>query len=171
MKNTLSAVALAVAVAVPPLMAGAPALASPAVHDVLVEDYDAADPLPAGEMPCVPWAGTFHEVRSGQYLLVTITSGPRKGEVHLTGVIAGLIELVPDDPTLPTYSGTYREKTNAVLYALDFEDDQIRVSQYRLRTRLQGTDGTSLQLVLSGKVTRTSEGGAPVVERSTFTCD
>jgi len=171
MKHTLSAVALAVAVMAPPLIVGAPALATPATHDVLVEDYDAADPLPAGEMPCVPWAGTFHEVRSGQYTLVTINNGPQKDEVHVNGVIAGLIELVPDDKTLPTYSGTYREKTNAVLYGQPFEDDQLRVAQYRLRSRLQGTDGTSLELALSGKVTRTAEGGPPVVERSTFTCE
>lgn len=165
-----AAVLGAATVVVPPLTVGASALAAPATHDVLVEDYDYPDALPAGEMPCVPWAGTFHEVRSGQYKLVTINNGPQKGEVHVNGVIAGLIELIPDDESLPTYTGTYREKTNAVLYAPSFQDDQLRVGQFRLRTRLQGTDGSSLRLVLSGKVTRTGEGDPPVVERSTFTC-
>jgi len=94
--------------------------------------------------PCVTWVGTFHEVRSGELNLVTINSGRRAGEVHLNDVIAGFIEFIPDDTTLPTCSGTYREKLTGVLMEISFGDDQERISQFRPRGELVGTDESGL---------------------------
>ena len=102
-----------VALAALPIIVGVPASAAPATHDVYAEEYDAYEQFAAGDAePCVSWAGTFHEVRSGEIQLITVTSGPQAGEVHLNGVIAGYIEYIPDDTSLPTYSGTYRAKLN-----------------------------------------------------------
>jgi hypothetical protein len=97
-------------------------------------------------------------VRSGEIKLVTVTSGPQAGEVHLNGVIAGFIEYIPDDTSLPTYSGTYSEKLNGVLLELTFDDDQERISQFRLRSQLVGTDGSSLRLAMLGKLTLNGNG-------------
>jgi hypothetical protein len=73
MKRLLSA---AVAISVLPIAVGVPASAAPATHDVYLEDYDAYEPLAAGDAaPCVPWSGTLHEVLSGLIKLVTINSG------------------------------------------------------------------------------------------------
>ena len=167
MKRLLSAVALAAL----PIALGVPATAAPATHDVYIEQYDAYEQFAAGDAePCVSWAGTFHEVRSGEIQLITVTSGPQAGEVHLNGVIAGFIEYIPDDPSLPTYSGTYSEKLNGVLLELTFEDDQERISQFRLRGELVGTDGSSLRMAMSGKVTRNGNGDV-VVDRFNFTCE
>lgn len=68
-----------------------------------------------------------------------------------------------DNGSLPIYSGTYREKLNAVQME-SFDDDAERISQFRLRRRLAGTDGSSLQLAMSGKVTRNASGEV-VVDR------
>jgi len=167
MKHLLSALALAAL----PIAVVVPASAAPATHDVLVQDYEASEAFAAGEQePCVPWAGRVHEVRSGQIKLVTIGSGPRAGEVHVNGVIAGLIEYMPDEASLPTYTGTYREKFNIVLPEFSFDDDQARIAQFRLRSQLAGTDGSTLQLAMSGKVTRNGNGDV-VVDRFSFTCE
>ena len=161
----------ALATAVLPVSLALPASAAPATHDVFVEDYDAYEAFAAGDAePCVSWAGTFHEVRSGEVHLVTTTTGPQAGAVHANGVIDGYIEYIPDDHSQPTYAGTYREKLNAALLQLSFDDDQTRVAQFRLRSRLGGTDGSSLQLVMSGKVTLNGYGDV-VVDRSQFTCE
>lgn len=149
----------------------APATAAPATHDTYVEEWDATERFAAGEgEPCVPWAGSFREVRSGQIKLVTISSGPRAGEVHLNGVIDGYAEFVPDDGSLPTYAGTYREKLAGVLVGLGSDEEQERVLQFRLRGALDGTDGSTLTLVMSGKVTVTAKGDV-VVARFRFTCE
>lgn len=167
MKRLLAAAGLAALSLALPVQASA----APATHDVLVENYDASEHFAAGDAePCVPWAGTFHEVRNGEIKLVTISSGPQAGEVHANGVVAGFIEYIPDDSSLPTYSGTYREKLNVVLVEMSFDDDAERISQFRLRSQLAGTDGSSLQLAMSGKVTRNSNGEVSV-DRFDFTCE
>lgn len=167
MRQLLAAVVLAAL----PIIVGVPASAAPATHDVFVEEYEAYEPFAVGDgQPCVPWAGTFHEMRSGEVKLVTVNSGPRAGEVHVNGVIAGFIEYIPDDTALPTYSGTYREKLNGVLLELSFEDDQSRIAQFRLRSRLAGTDGSSLRLAMSGKLTLNGNGNV-VVDWFSFTCE
>jgi hypothetical protein len=148
----------------------APAAASGAEHAFVIEDYDAYEHFAPGEGPCVSWPGTFHEVRSGGYQLVTPPGGQQEGEFHVNGVIDGRIELIPDDATLPTYSGTYREKVDGVVTAFTEEGDVSRVAQYRLRSTLHGTDGSALDLRLSGKLT-TNANGQVVVSRDTFTCD
>jgi hypothetical protein len=84
------------------------------------------------------------------------------GEVHVNGVIAGFVEYIPDDTALPAYSGTYREKINGVMFEMSFDDDQSRIAQFRLRSRLTGTDGSSLLLAMSGKVTRKGNGDVVV---------
>ncbi|TDO29997.1 hypothetical protein EV643_1426 [Kribbella sp. VKM Ac-2527] len=147
----------------------APASAGGAEHAFVIEDYDASEHFAAGEGPCVSWPGTFHEVRSGGYRLVTPPGGQQAGEFHINGVINGQVELIPDNATLPTYSGTYREKVNAVVTAFTDEGDVARVSQYRLRSTLHGTDGSALDLRLSGKFTMNAN-GVVVVSRDTFTC-
>jgi hypothetical protein len=172
MENIMKRLLLAaVAIAALPLAVAVPASAAPATHEVYVEDYDAYEAFAAGGAePCVSWAGTFHEVRSGQIELVTVTSGPQAGEVHLNGVVAGFIEYLPDDLSLPTYTGTYREKLNGVLLEMSFDDDQSRIAQFRLRSQLAGTDGSTLRLAMSGKVTRNGNGDI-VVDRFNFTCE
>src|SRR3954449_5920477 len=161
----------ALATAMLPVSLAFPASAAPATHGVLIEETDTDEAFAAGEAePCVPWAGTFHEVRSGEIQLVTTTTGPHAGEVHANGVVVGYIEYSPDDSSLPTYAGSYREKLNAALLQLSFDDDQNRIAQFRLRSRLDGTDGSSLLLVLSGKLTLNRHGDV-TVDRTTFTCD
>jgi hypothetical protein len=161
----------ACALAVLPLATSVAASAAPAIHDAYVEDYNATESFAAGQgEPCVPWAGAFHEVRSGEVKLVTISSGPHTGEVRLTGAIDGFIEYIPVDSSLPTYSGSYREKFAAFLYELSFDDDAERISQFHLRGVLHGTDGSSLTAVMSGKVTINAN-GAVQVDRFEFTCD
>jgi hypothetical protein len=149
------------------------ALAAPATagaeHAFFPEDYDASEHFAAGEGFCVDWAGTFHEVRHGGYRLVAAPGGQQPGELHVNGAIDGLVELIPDDPTLPTYAGTYREKVNGILTELGDEGDVERIGQYRLRSTLRGTDGSSYELRLSGKVT-VNANGVMTVERDTFTC-
>jgi len=149
--------------------AGPTSAAGGAEHVFLVEDYDAYEHFAAGDGPCVAWAGTFHEVRSGGYRFVTPPGGQIDREFHVNGVIAGFVELIPDAAGLPTYSGTYREKVNAVLTSFTDEGDTARVSQYRLRSALRGTDGSTLNLRLSGKFTMNAN-GVVVVSKDTFTC-
>ena len=45
-----------------------------------------------------------------------------------------------------------------------------RISQFRLRGVLSGTDGTSLAIVMSGKLTINAN-GTVIVNRSDFTCE
>lgn len=143
-----------------------PASAAGAEHAFIFEDYDASEHFASDDGPCVSWPGTFHEVRSGGYRLV---APPGEDAVlHVNGVINGKVELIPDDAALPTYSGTYREKVNAVLTTGE-EGDVERVSQYRLRSTLHGTDGSTLSLRLSGKLTMNAD-GIVVVSRDTFSC-
>lgn len=153
------------------LLAGG--LAGPAAagaqHNFYPEDYDAFEHFAAGEGFCVSWAGTFHEVRHGGYRLVAAVGGQQPGEVHVNGAINGHIELVPDDPRLPTYTGDYREKVNGVVTESTDEGDLERVGQYRLRSTLQGTDGSTLSLRMSGKTTFDAH-GVLRVQRDTFTC-
>jgi hypothetical protein len=133
------------------------------------EDYDEVETFGAGEGFCVPWAGRFREVRTGGYRLVQAPGGREPGELHINGVINGYVELVPTDPTLPTYQGTYREKVNGVVVELGEDGDEERVGQYRLSSTLQGSDGSSYQLHLSGKVTFNANGTMTVL-REEFTC-
>lgn len=146
-----------------------PGSASGAQHAFYPESWDAYEHFGAGEAFCVAWAGTFHEVRHGGYDLVAAPGGQVPGEIHVNGVVDGLIELVPDDASLPTYSGTYREKLNGILTGTTDEGDVTRIAQYRLRSTLHGTDGSSLDLAVSGKVTVNGQ-GTLVVERDTVTC-
>ena len=81
-----------------------------------------------------------------------------------------MVELIPDAAGLPTHSGAFREKVNAVAISFTEEDDTSRVSQYRLRSTLRGTDGSTLHLRLSGKFTMNAN-GVVVVSRDTFTCE
>ena len=167
MKKQLITAALALGLST----AIAPAHAGGAVHETVPEQYDAIEHFAAGEGFCVPWAMSFREVRNGQYKLVTAPGGREPGEFHINGVISGSITLTPDDPTLPTYFGTYREKVNGVITGTDDEGfDVERVAQYRLRSTLRGTDGTTLALRLSGKLT-TNAHGVVTVSRDTFTCE
>ena len=81
-----------------------------------------------------------------------------------------MVELVPDDASLPTYAGEYREKVNGVLTAITDEEDVERVGQYRLSSTLVGSDGSTLELRLSGKVTINAN-GVTTVERDVFSCE
>jgi hypothetical protein len=150
--------------------AGPASAAGGAEHAFLIEDYNAYEHFAPGDGPCVSWAGTFHEVRSGGYRLVTPPGGQVEGEFHVNGVIDGLVELIPDAAGLPMYSGTYREKVNAVVTGPLEKGDLTRVSQYRLRSTLRGTDGSTITLRLSGKFTMNAN-GVVVVSRDTFTCE
>ncbi|RYP88908.1 hypothetical protein EKO23_00245 [Nocardioides guangzhouensis] len=154
------------------LLLAAPGIAAAAgaQHELYPEQYDATEHFDAGDGPCVPWAGSFHEVREGGYRLVAGPGGQVPGEVHVNGAIDGLVELTPDDPSLPTYRGTYREKVNAVATGFTEDgDDILRVGQYRLRTTLRGSDGSTILLTLAGKTTLNANGRV-VVERDDLTC-
>ena len=146
-----------------------PGTAAGAQHAFYPETWDAYEHFGAGEELCVSWAGTFHEVRHGGYDLVAAPGGQVPGEIHVNGVVDGSVELVPDDASLPTYSGTYREKLNGILTGTTDEGDVERIGQYRLRSTLHGTDGSSLDLVMSGKITVNGQGSL-VVERDSFSC-
>ena len=166
MKKQLITAALALGLGT----AVAPAHAAGANHETQPEQYDATEHFVAGEGFCVPWAGSFREVRNGQYRLVSPPGGREPGEYHVNGVIAGSVTLTPDDPGLPTYTGTYREKVDYVVIGLDEEGFEIaRVGQYRLRSTLRSSDGSSLDLRLSGKLTVTPA-GTVVVSRDEFSC-
>jgi hypothetical protein len=146
-----------------------PVSAAPAQHDVYVEEYDASAHLTAAENFCGPWAATFREVRSGSYKILLPPGGRVEGEFHVNGAIDGRIELIPDDRTRPTYTGTYREKVNVVVVEVTDDGDVVRVGQYRLRSTLHGTDGSRLVLRLSGKVTMNSNGEV-VVSHDSLSC-
>jgi hypothetical protein len=162
-------IAIATVLVVPALaVAASPAVAAPAQHDVFVEEYDEYLPFPAGEGPCVDWAGTLHEVRSGQFKVLTPGGARHPDEFHANGVVDGLIELIPDDPTLPSYSGAFRQKAN-VIGTVTEEGDDLRIAQYRVRSVLTGTDGSRLTLSLAGKVTVNGRGDL-VVDRFEFSC-
>jgi hypothetical protein len=168
MKKHLTAIAGAIAVMG---IAAAPAAAAPAQHSVEVEEYDAYEHLAADENFCGAWAATFHEVRSGQVKLVAAPGGREDGEYHVNGTIHGLVELIPDDASRPTYAGTYREKINGVVVGFDEDGFEIlRVGQYRLRSTLRGTDGSQLALSLAGKTTMNAD-GAVVVSHDSFSCE
>jgi hypothetical protein len=85
-------------------------------------------------------------------------------------VIAGFVEYIPHDTYLPTYAGTYQEKLNGVLLELSFEDDQSRIAQFRLQSQQAGTDGSSLRLTMSGKLTLNGNGYV-LVDTFRFTCE
>jgi hypothetical protein len=159
MHGIVAAFALVVATA-------GPAVAAGAHHEFQPEHYDAAEHFAAGDGFCVSWAGTFHEVRDGGYRVVYPPGGQVDGEFHINGVIQGLVELIPDNPTLPTYSGTYREKTDGIITP---GVDLPRVAQARLRSTLVGTDGSSYEVVITDKLTVNAKGEV-VVSRDTFTC-
>lgn len=151
------------------LLAG-PAQAAPAEHVFVPEQYDGQEQASAEENPCGAWAATFRESRTGGYRLVLAPGGQVDGEAHVNGSIHGLVELVPVDASLPTYTGSYREKVNGVFLGADESgEDALRVAQYRLRVPLQGSDGSRLTLVLSGKITLDAN-GRTVVERGTQSC-
>jgi hypothetical protein len=166
----LGAVIASVSIAVAAASAGAaPASAAPAEHAVIVENYDAYEHLAAAENFCGPWPTTFHEVRAGAYQLITPPGGRVNDEIHINGAINGQIELIPDDASLPTYTGGYREKLNGVITGVSEHGDITRVAQYRLRSTLRGSDGSTLDLRLSGKVTMNAN-DVVVVSRDSFSC-
>jgi hypothetical protein len=143
--------------------------AVPAQVDTYVEDYEASEHLSAGENFCGPWATTFHEARNGAYHVVTTPGGPDNAAVKVNGLIDGVLDLIPDDPALPTYHGTYREKINGLLSAFVEANENVRVTQYRLGSTLVGSDGSTLTLRLTGKFTLNAQ-GVVVVSHDTFTC-
>lgn len=62
------------------------------------------------------------------------------------------------------------QKFNGILTGTSDDGDLERVEQYRLRSTLRGTDGSSLDLAMSGKITVNGQ-GTLVVSRDSFTCD
>ncbi len=168
--NRLAPVLVSTALA---LVALAPAAASAAAtHDYFPDVFDATEHFDAGEGPCVDWAGNFREVRNGGYRLLTPSGGQVDGEIHVNGVVDGQIYLVPDDASLPSYSGRYREKVTGVATYFDEENgenDRLRVINYRLRVPMTGTDGSSFVILISGHTTVNGK-GVTVVDRNDFEC-
>ncbi|WP_125038770.1 hypothetical protein [Nocardioides sp. LS1] len=164
------AAALAVGVLVAGLAPGlglSPAHAGGAQHVYVPEEFDGTEHWSSQENMCGPWATTFHEVRHGGYDVVRAPGGQVPGEVHINGAVDGWIQLTPDDPTRPTYTGTYREKVDGVVTNLD--DDSVRVMQFRLRVPMTGTDGSRLLITLSGKTT-VNANGTVTVDRPQASC-
>jgi hypothetical protein len=152
------------------LLSAPAASAAGALRAFTPEDFDGTEHFAAGENDCVPWAGTFHEVRHGGYDVVAAPGGQVPGETHVNGAVDGYVELVPDDPTLPSYAGGYREKVNGIFLGVDANgDDELRVAHFVLIGILTGTDGSTLRLDDSGKVTVDGQGRVRV-ERVAFRC-
>lgn len=166
MFRSISTAALATAA----LVLGAAPAGAGAQHDLFVEEYDGSETHPAEENPCGPWAMTIHEVRSGSARLVTPPGGQVEDETHVNGAVYGQVTIVPGDPTLPTYTGSYREKINGIITGYDAQEgDLVRVSQFRLRIPLTGSDGSSLVLAFSGKYTFNAHGEL-IVARDRMSC-
>lgn len=141
-----------------------------AQHDVYEQAYDDVSHLAAHENPCGDWGASLREERSGSYRIVMPSAGQVADEAHINGVVDGRLALVPDDPTRPAYTGTYREKVTGVLIGVDENgDDEMRVAHYRLRVPLTTPEGGRLVLTMSGKVTLDAEGRMRV-SRDTNSC-
>jgi hypothetical protein len=153
------------------LLSAVPAAqAAGAQHLSLPEEWDSVEHFDAGGGLCVDWPGSFHEVRHGTYDLTLPPGGQVVGEIHLNGAVDGYVELVPDDPALPTYTGSYREKITGVFVGVDEDgQDLLRVGHYALAVKLSGSDGSTVWLRLSGHVTLDASGRA-VVARDNYSC-
>ncbi len=171
MSHLIRSAALLTAAAGLSLATAVPASAAPAQHFTFEESFFGSEALTAEENPCGSWAGTFNEARTGSYKILVPPAGRVDGEYHINGAVDGLVELTPDDPNLPSYSGSYREKANGVITGFDEEqgDDTVRVARYALRAVLTGTDGSRLVLSLNGKITINARGDV-VVDREVETC-
>ena len=123
---------------------------------------------PASTEPCVPWAGTFHEVRSGEIKLVTVNSGPQTGEVHVNGVIAGFIEYIPDDTFAADLLGHIPREAQRRPAGVELRRRPVADRPVPTSSQLAGTDGSSLRFAMSGKVTR--NGCDVVVDRFNSHC-
>ncbi|MGA8851910.1 MAG: hypothetical protein WB508_09340 [Aeromicrobium sp.] len=146
------------------------AMAAPAQHDTYSESWAGDEHLAAENNSCGPWAATLHETRAGSYRIVEAPGGRSEGEFHVNGVIRGHLSLTPDDPARPTYSGQFREKVNFVITGVsDDGEDQARVGQFRLRAPLAGSDGSTLVLTMTGRLT-TNAHGEVVTARFSLLC-
>ncbi len=148
-----------------------PCLAAPAQHMHMDAAFDGYQHWSAEDNLCGPYDATFHEVRTGGYAILQTSGGQQPGEIHVNGAVDGHVEIVPDDPSLPTYTGDYREKVGGIYTSVAEEEGQdvARVAMFRLRVPLTGTDGSRLVLLLSGKETLKASGQV-VVERFTTSC-
>ena len=166
--SRISSIVLAAAALV--LTSGTAATAAPAQHDTFIESWQGQEHLSAEDNMCGPWAAILHEARSGTYQIVEAPGGRSEGEVHVNGAVDGQIILAPDNPALPTYAGSYREKVNAIVTGVDeHEGDLVRVGHFHLRAHLAGSDGSGLMLTMSGRVIINALGEV-VAERFSFTC-
>jgi hypothetical protein len=144
------------------------AAAAPVTRGVYLEEFDGTTSFNEGANPCVEYAGTMHEVRSGAFLLMAPGTGPRSAEVKVRGAIDGLIELKPTTPSDgPSYSGTYSERV--VGWLTDPETDTFRVAHLRLHGRLAGSDGSTRVLLMTFKLTVKADGTA-VVDSQSMSC-
>jgi hypothetical protein len=135
---------------------------------VYVEEFDGTSAFGAAEDPCVDYAGTMHETRSGSYALMASGTGPRSAEVKVRGAVDGFLEIAPDDPSEgPSYAGAYSERV--VGWLTDPDTDAFRVVHLRLHGRPAGSDGTSVVLESTLKLTIRPDGNT-VVERQSVTC-
>ena len=152
-------------------LAATPCFAAPAQHTRWDAAFDGYMYWSAEDNLCGPYAATLHEVRTGGYTLLQNSGGQQPGETHVNGAVDGRVEIVPEDPSRPTYTGAYREKVTGVYTTIAEEEGQdvARVAMFRLRVPLTGTDGSRPVLLLSGKETLKASGQV-VVERFTATC-
>ena len=115
-----------------------------------------------GSSTCVPWAGTFHEV---------LAPLPRPHHPRRPGARQRsdrrLHRAHPRRPIAADLVGDYREKLTGIATE---SIDEPSVAQYRLRSTLLGSDGSSLDYSLSGKVTVDAKGVARL-ERHSSTCE
>ena len=87
------------------------AQAGPVTRGVYVEEFDGTEQFAPGENQCVAYAGTLHEVRSGQFILTTLGNGPRSAELKVRGAVDGSIEITP---TYPADGPSYQARTPSV---------------------------------------------------------
>lgn len=167
--NTLRTTSIAALATLGCFLTGAlPAAATGAEHLSFVEDTDEESILSANENPCGPWDADIHEVRHADYQAVVAPGGQLEGEVHFNGSVEGWMSIDPDGAAgpLPTYTGTYREKENAIVV---IEDDTLRNAQFRLREVATAPDGSQLLFVLFAKLTVNARGEV-AAEHSLASC-
>jgi hypothetical protein len=129
--------------------------ASNLIHFQLVEHEESVMVLSGDFAACVGYSGTMYEDRNYDVRVTEFVSGPRTGDVHLTGSVTGLMIITPDDPEAgPVYTGDVREK---VVFRGTSLDDPLGVA-FVLHVRLTGSDGSSLRILYHGHGTAGRDG-------------
>lgn len=108
-------------------------------HDVTQMYHAGVDPGTA-PFPCGIGTAEVTFIMNGVFHITTITSGPGAGTSWATGTMTGTITLVPDNPSLPTYTGRLTE------WFGDNNNHQNGTELFTGNLRLSGSDGSTLTI-------------------------